>query len=252
MRGCILIWWLAPAAIAAQTVAAGREVYSKFCAPCHGADARGGEGPNLHRSRVVVTGTHGALAGLVRKGIPGTSMIPFPIPDQQIDQLVSFLHGLTRPGEHPPLPGNPANGGALFRSAGCVNCHMVNGAGGVIGPDLGSVALRLFPDQIRRAIIEPGAAIAEGFRTVSVRLRSGGEIRGVLKREDNFSLQVLATDGQFALLLRDETASVTIEQRSLMPAIGAKLPANDLRDLLAYLDRQRAPRLTFTLTFQNY
>jgi hypothetical protein len=32
----------------------------------------------------------------------------------------------------------------------------------------------------------------------------------------------------------------------------AQLTPNELQNLLAFLDRQRAPRLTFTLTFQNY
>lgn len=35
------------------------------------------------------------------------------------------------------LAANPAQGEAVFREKGCVNCHSVNGRGGTVGPDLG-------------------------------------------------------------------------------------------------------------------
>jgi putative heme-binding domain-containing protein len=253
MRVFLLVWIAGATALGAETVPPGREVYGKYCAPCHGANARGGEGPSLFRSRVVVTGTREALGRIVREGIPGTSMIPFRIADEQIQQLVTYLHSITRPGEGPPVAGDAALGEAVFRKAGCGNCHMVNGAGGVLGPDLSSVALRLFPDQIRHAVLEPDAAVGEGYRGVTVVTRSGSSVRGVLKREDNFSLQVLRQDGQFALLSRDEVERVNLDKGSLMPkSAAAQLTPNELQNLLAFLDRQRAPRLTFTLTFQNY
>lgn len=38
-----------------------------------------------------------------------------------------------------PLPEDPAGGGLLFQSKGCVKCHAVKGAGGTTAPDLGRI-----------------------------------------------------------------------------------------------------------------
>lgn len=62
--------------------------------------------------------------------------------------------------------GDPARGAQLFRShpvAVCAACHAVDGAGGVVGPDLSAVGARLTPAQILQSILEPNAAIAAGW-----------------------------------------------------------------------------------------
>ena len=127
---------------------------------------------------------------------------------------------------------------------------MISGKGGVLGPDLSGIALSEFPDQIRRSVMEPDAAIDEDFRTVTIVTRKNEKIVGVLKMEDNFSVQVMKKDGQYALLLRSEIADIRYEDRSVMPR--PNLQPADLQNLLAFLDRQRVRRAKFSLTFQNY
>ncbi|MBI4715190.1 MAG: cytochrome c [Nitrospirae bacterium] len=46
---------------------------------------------------------------------------------------------------------------------GCVACHTVAGGQGKVGPDLTKIGAKRDMDYIRRAILEPGADIAQGF-----------------------------------------------------------------------------------------
>ncbi|HLF89737.1 MAG TPA: c-type cytochrome [Anaerolineales bacterium] len=51
----------------------------------------------------------------------------------------------------------------ILTNAGCVACHTIEiiGAAGVVGPNLSQVGTRLTPDEIRRSILDPDAALAE-------------------------------------------------------------------------------------------
>jgi mono/diheme cytochrome c family protein len=56
-------------------------------------------------------------------------------------------------------------GRTIFTDTGCGGCHTLADAGsdGQTGPDLDAVVPGMSPDDVRTAIIEPGATISEGF-----------------------------------------------------------------------------------------
>jgi mono/diheme cytochrome c family protein len=76
-------------------VLAGRNLFERHCAQCHGDDARGREkAPDLH-SPVVQQAAPGTLFwflknGNLKEGMPSWSRLP----DQQLWQLVSYLRTL--------------------------------------------------------------------------------------------------------------------------------------------------------------
>src|SRR5260370_25687693 len=88
-------------------------------------------------------------------------------------------------------------------------------------------------DQIEQALRDPGGAPpgpagrggrggrgATAYRAVTVRLRNGQTLRGILKNESPFDLQLLAIDGRLHLLTKDQVAEV-VREKSLMPPLQA-------------------------------
>jgi mono/diheme cytochrome c family protein len=68
-----------------------------------------------------------------------------------------------------PPPAEPAELAAapeIFRTE-CMMCHEVGGQGGPVGPPFDDVGARLSEDEIRTAILDPGATITEGYEAMA-------------------------------------------------------------------------------------
>lgn len=237
-----------------SAVQAGDELFHERCAVCHGQRAQGGMASNLVQTRTVRRGSEDALFQLIRTGIPGTEMPPQDdLPDERIWQIVSYLRSMALPGQQPPLPGDVVAGEALFRSAGCASCHIVNGAGGFLGPPLDSIAIQKSSEEIRKDVLEPSASLAHGFETIGVETVDGRRIEGILKNEDTFLLLVQTPGGEVRTLRRSEVHSVEVSPESRMPEdYATRLSQRQLTDLLAFLDRQRDPFTPVVRGFSVY
>ena len=75
-------------------VSAGQSKFVQECGFCHGRDAGGGEdGPDLTRSKLVAEDIAGDKIGpVVRNGRPQTGMPRFTVSDQELAELVAFIH----------------------------------------------------------------------------------------------------------------------------------------------------------------
>ena len=224
-------------------IEAGDELFHERCAVCHGQRAQGAMAANLVQTRSVRRGSQEGLFALIRQGIPGTDMPPQPdLEDNRIWQVISYLRSLAMPGQQAPLQGDPDAGQLVFRAAGCASCHIVNGSGGFLGPALDSIAARKSSEAIRRDVLEPNSELASGFESVEVETRDGRLVSGILKSEDTFTLMILTSDGAVEALERAALTTVDMPARSAMPSdYSARLTAEDLGNLLAFLDRQRDP-----------
>lgn len=222
----------------------GRKAYEARCVTCHGSDGAGGEhGPSIVDVPRPRAATQQALRDLIRKGIPEAGMPPSPLPAAQIDAIIAHLAVLQAPAADHPAAGDAAAGRAFFTGKGnCSNCHLVRGRGGILGPDLSNLARERKRGQIENALANPGAT----SRSVSVRLRSGDVVRGLVRYEDPRDLGVQGLDGTFHSISKDDVADLTREP-SLMPKLEGS--PEELRNLLAYLTRltlDRSPTATFT------
>jgi putative heme-binding domain-containing protein len=95
-------------------------------------------------------------------------------------------------------------------------------------------------DALARSIRDPSAAVAAGFRVVTLTMRDGAQVRGATKGEDAFSIQLVDTRGRMQGYLKSDVREVVREERSLMPAFGQdRLNQAALDDLLAYLGSLR-------------
>jgi alcohol dehydrogenase (cytochrome c) len=221
----------------AQDLAAGTKQFASLCAGCHGMDGGGGEyGPSLVDTRRFGRRSGRSLAEVIQNGIQDSGMPAFPLPQADIDALVALVNSLRAPAAHHPAPGDVAAGERFFFGKGnCASCHVVKGRGGSLGPDLSNLGLELRLAQITEALRNPAALQTPGYRLVSVRLRDGATIRGLVKNESNFDLQLQTLDGRLRLLERAQIADETRESVPLMPVVQAT--DEEMRDLVAFLSR---------------
>ncbi|SOE23773.1 putative membrane-bound dehydrogenase domain-containing protein [Spirosomataceae bacterium TFI 002] len=133
-------------------------------------------------------------------------------------------------------------GRQFFRNnstAQCSRCHMVQGQGGQVGPDLSKIGSELDREQILEALIAPSARLAPGFGFVSLTLKDGQEVNGVLMKESKDELE-LHTD-EAAEPLRVATARIARRENmpSSMPPMGLIMSKREIRDVVAYLSAMK-------------
>jgi cytochrome c oxidase cbb3-type subunit 3 len=112
---------------------AAEEPFTKYCAPCHGADAKGyaaDHAPSLVNATFLESATDDYLRKSIRWGRPGTSMAAYakqqggPLDDATVDRIVAWLRA--RGPQPKPLPdappGNAERGANVYRAI-CERCH---------------------------------------------------------------------------------------------------------------------------------
>lgn len=241
-----------------QAVAEGQEIYNRTCTACHGKDGTAGDrAPALGApARRYLRRTDAEVFDAIEKGIPGTTMPPTGLPENDAWKVAAYIHGLRGTAIDTPAKGDVTHGEQIYWGKGtCGNCHMIRGRGGLIGPDLSNIAglrkLTSIVDALTKAQhkipTDGGTHDATllplaTYQPVRITIADGKTITGVLKNEDSFSLQVLGSDNAIHLYDRAELKEVYYVPKSLMPTDWDKrLTPAEFQDLLAFLSRQFVP-----------
>lgn len=234
----------------AQAITQGAVLFRQECAYCHGVGAKGGmRGPDLTTGSWTHGGADAEISRTISDGVPGTAMPPNRLTEQEIWQIVSFLRTLQQPVAQ--AKGDARKGEALFTgSLRCASCHIVNGRGGRLGPELTTVGSARSRAYIIESIREPNAQLTpirglgeatQKFDTVTVATNDGQTIVGVPLNEDTFSVQLMDASERVHSFEKRALKNIKHENRSLMPAYDSnRLHDADLDDLLAYLQTLRA------------
>ena len=237
-----------------RAIQEGASLFRANCSPCHGLNAHGGgRGPDLVAGHWVHGSTDEDLFRTVTRGVPGTEMPANAFDDSEVWAILAYVRSLA-PAKTEAVSGDPAKGKKIFwETAGCSTCHMVQGRGGVLGPDLSRVGEARSAGYLIDSIRQPSKELSTGmldpnnhyglplvYDTVTVVTADGQKIVGVAKNEDTFSLQLIDTNQHLQSFLKKNLREVTHERKSLMPAYseGMLKPA-ELQDLVAYLEGLR-------------
>jgi mono/diheme cytochrome c family protein len=94
-------------------VAAGTEIFRSQCASCHGPDGTGGVGPDLTQQAFRHGGSDLALFRTISRGVPGTAMRGFDLPETALWQVVAFVRSLARDSDPESLKQRAEKGDAL-------------------------------------------------------------------------------------------------------------------------------------------
>ena len=233
---------------------AGEFEFRINCALCHGLGARGGgRGPDLTRAQKKHAHNDADIFQIISNGIPGTAMPAngtngqgVGMTDEEIWQIVAYI----RSQEVKPaaVTGNAAKGKGLFYvDANCSLCHMVEGKGGRLGPDLSGIGGSRTHESLIDSVRNPSRRLAWGltegtkefaqeYETVTAVTVDGKTIRGVTLNEDSFSVQIMDSGENIHLLEKDKLRSFEKTRESAMPKYDADvLSDKDLEDIIAYL-----------------
>ena len=228
----------APFSLVAQT---GQQLFESTCASCHGLDGKGGEhAPNIVSDAKLQNLPDSGLFHIIHDGIPASGMPAFgPVfKGNQINAIISYLRTLQGKQETTRISGGDKKAGRIlfFSEARCAECHMINGEGGFIGADLTNYGSTHPIDELRQQIRNHNKAGRQGWTKVVT--RNGREYIGVMRNEDNFSLQLQMPDGDFLFLEKADLAVLEHAERGQSMALahdGAKLTPRDLDNLISYL-----------------
>jgi putative heme-binding domain-containing protein len=166
------------------------------------------------------------------------------LPDADIRNVVAYLRSLRAPASEAPVAGDVSRGEAIFRTKGrCLDCHMFRGSGGLLGPDLSNIGAERSLSSLRSALTQARPNTVRGYQAARVVTAEGKALSGIVKNEDNFSLQFLDSAGALHLFTREELREITYRERSLMPGdYDRRLTSAEIEDLLAFLSRIVRPK----------
>jgi putative membrane-bound dehydrogenase-like protein len=129
--------------------------------------------------------------------------------------------------------GNPVRGKEVFTTS-CAVCHLFNGEGGKVGPDLTGIGAR-DRTEIFLEILDPNRSVEANYRLWNATTKDGETYSGRLEAETQTTVEILDTTGQKHLIQRKNLTSLQGSQLSIMPAGFETLPPDDLKSLIEYL-----------------
>ena len=178
--------------------------------------------------------TENDIADIIRRG--RGAMPAFFLPPEEVQALAHYVQSLNPQATELASAGDANRGERIFFAEGqCSSCHMVRGQGSGEGPDLSSIAKKLSLADLKQALIDPSAHIADGYGMVTVQRNKGGALQGFARAQGSHDLVLETNDGRLHLLLSGEYRSITPDKGSAMPPYHGS--DEEQRDLLAYLSR---------------
>jgi cytochrome c oxidase cbb3-type subunit III len=232
-----------PANLTPQDLARGKQLFEAQCAPCHGIQGTGGKGANLARPTLKHAADDAGLFATIQNGIENTGMPgAWQMTDREVWLVVAHVRSLGRVAVE-KLPGDPVQGKALFSAHGCGGCHIVDGVGGNLGPELTEVGARRSSERLRQCLVEPGKALPDGFVMVRAVRRDGSALEGIRVNEDSFSIQLRDLANSFHSLRKQQLQTLEYKPEATpMPSYRDKLSGVEVNHLVAYLASLRGQR----------
>ena len=155
----------------------------------------------------------------------------FPLPPAKDDQPLPPIDVLMA------RKGNVARGKEIFATTGtCATCHIVNGQGKEVGPNLSEIGDKLSRQAFFQSILFPSAAISHNYESYAVQTADGEVVTGLLVSRTADAVSIKSSDSIVRTFKTDAIDAFAMQEISLMPADLQKvMSADDLIDVVAYL-----------------
>jgi putative heme-binding domain-containing protein len=136
------------------------------------------------------------------------------------------------------LTGDPQRGRLVFNteSAQCAKCHLVQGAGQSVGPDLSEIGGKLAAEALFESLLFPSAGISHNYENWKVLTIDGQTLHGLLVSRTDAEIQIKNAEGVVRVIAAGEVEELQTSPVSLMPdGVHEQLSDQQLADLVAYL-----------------
>jgi putative heme-binding domain-containing protein len=132
------------------------------------------------------------------------------------------------------MKGDPAKGREVFERV-CSKCHVLNGLGHEVGPDLATVRNRP-PQLILPDIIMPNKSIAQNYESYVVETRSNGIVEGVIGPQTPNTITLRHEEGKQDVIQRSDIQNIYVTNLSAMPNdLDKQVSVEQMADLLKFL-----------------
>ncbi|RLS53922.1 MAG: DUF1080 domain-containing protein [Planctomycetota bacterium] len=163
-----------------------------------------------------------------------------------IKELAVKLYPLPPGKDAEPIPpltelakrtGDVANGRIVFNTTGtCNKCHIVNGIGREVGPNISEIGKKLSKQALFESILYPSAGISHNFEQWTVTTVDGQVFAGLLVSSTDAETQIKDINGLVKTFKAAEIDEKIKQSVSLMPADLQKLiSVKEMTDVVEYL-----------------
>ncbi|MEB2309938.1 MAG: c-type cytochrome [Candidatus Brocadiaceae bacterium] len=143
----------------------------------------------------------------------------------------------------PPIVVDAAEGEKVFfdetRPVTCGKCHVVNGKGKKVGPELTGIGAIQTAEYFIESILKPSAKIVKGYETMYVITADGIPYNGLIKSETEDELVLLKEESgeiEEVVIPKPEIAEMKKQEVSIMPGnIGELLSVRDFYGIVSFL-----------------
>src|SRR5450755_1309456 len=214
----------------------GKKLFIVNCATCHGIDGSGGAGPSLHKPKLARAATKEDLQQFIARGNPDAGMPgSFHLGADGLTTVTDYVLSLGKIPET-PLAGDPARGREVYAKAGCAGCHILEGVGNGIGPELTDVGARRSVTALKEILLHPESNLPANFMLIQVKTPDGKTFTGARVNEDTVSIQLKDAGGKFRSFRKDKLSHWEKQPgKTWMPPYAGA----DIDDLVAWLASQR-------------
>lgn len=135
------------------------------------------------------------------------------------------------------MTGDLAHGVEVFRGkATCSKCHLVNGFGSQVGPDLSEIGSKLSREAMFTSILDPSAGISHNYENYIVLLGSGQIVSGILVTQTDDKIVIRNAEAIDIAIDPDDIEEMTKSEVSIMPAnLHQTTDQQGLVDMVEYL-----------------
>ncbi|MEZ6042259.1 MAG: NPCBM/NEW2 domain-containing protein [Planctomycetaceae bacterium] len=155
----------------------------------------------------------------------------FPLPPSKDDKPTPPVSELIQ------MRGDAQNGRLVFFTTGtCHKCHVVDGMGREIGPNLSEIGSKLSREAMFESVLFPSAGISHNYEAWTAVLTSGTTVSGLLTSTTDNSISIKGDDAIIRTFKRSEIEELVKQKSSLMPSDLQKIiSAQELADLVEFM-----------------